>query len=70
MKQASIILTLFNPFMFLRQICKSSDDSNSASTHGGLLYLLHSLQWNMMSALGMPSVISISDLRQLIHVFA
>lgn len=66
---ASTNFTLLSPFMFLRQSARSSGDSSSQNTHGGLWYLLHSLQCWSTSDFVIPSVISIYDFKQLMQVF-
>lgn len=55
--------------MFLRHRDKSSGDSNSHETQGGLWYLLHSLQCWRARDFVIPSVISIYDFKQLMQVF-
>lgn len=69
MKPESISLIFLSPLMFFKQSVISSGDSNSQVTHGGLSYRLHSLQWFSVSCFDIPSVISIWDFKQLIHVF-
>ena len=68
-KPASTSLTRLSPFTCFRQIAKSSPDSRWAWVQGGLKYRLHSRQCCIINCLGMPSVISIWDLRQLMQVF-
>ena len=63
MNPASIIFTLFNPFICFKHKAKSYGDSNSHETHGGLWYLLHSLQWWSYTDLDIPSDMSIFDFR-------
>ena len=67
-KVASISFTLLRPFIYLRQRERSSGDSNAKWTHGGLRYLLHSLQCARLICLGIPSLMSILDWRQFMHV--
>lgn len=71
MNWASSILRpdLFRHLICLRQKLIISFDSLSMWHQGGLLYLLHSLQWLTSISSGMFSVISILFLRQLMHIF-